>query len=84
MTGQDPVIRASEIGQYSYCARAWWLGRVKGFRSTNLAAMREGTKRHRAHGRLVERYHLLRQAAIFLIALAVVALIAWFLLSLGH
>jgi hypothetical protein len=84
MSRQDFVIRASDIGQYTYCARAWWLGRVKGHRSANVAAMRQGTKRHRAHGRLVERYHLLRRVAMALIVLAAVALIAWLLLSLGR
>ena len=84
MSGQDPVIRASEIGQYTYCARAWWLGRVKGHRSANIDAMRRGMARHREHGRRVEHFHLLRRAAFFLIALAVAALIAWLLLSLGR
>jgi len=78
------VIRASEIGQYAYCARAWWLGRVKGYRSTNEAAMRAGTGAHRAHGRAVERYHLLRRLAIALIVMAALALAAWLLLSVGR
>ena len=44
MGRQDDIVRASEIGQYAFCARAWWLGRVKGYRSTNVAAMREVTR----------------------------------------
>jgi hypothetical protein len=84
MSTQDPIIRASEIGHYAYCARAWWLAQVKGVSSANVAAMRQGTERHRAHGRAVEGYHLLRQAAVILLILAVVALLAWLFLSLGH
>jgi hypothetical protein len=83
LDSRDEVIRASEIGQYAFCARAWWLGRVKGYRSANVGAMRRGTARHRRHGRAVEGYHLLRRVAVVLLLLAVVALIAWLLLSLG-
>jgi hypothetical protein len=79
----DDLIRASEIGQYAFCARAWWLGRVKGYRSTNVAAMREGTARHRQHGRAVEGYHLMQRMAFLLLVLAVLALLAWLLFRLG-
>jgi CRISPR/Cas system-associated exonuclease Cas4 (RecB family) len=80
---QDPVIRASELSQYAFCARAWWLGRVKGYRSTNVRAMRQGRARHEAHGRAVEGYHLLRRLAVALVVLAGLLLIAWLLLGLG-
>ena len=83
MGTQEPVVRASEISQYVFCARAWWLGRVKGYRSTNVRAMRRGTARHEAHGRAVEGYHLLRRLAVVLIVLAGVLLIVWLLLGLG-
>ena len=77
------VVRASEIAQYAFCARAWWLGRVKGYRSANVVAMRTGTARHRAHGRAVEGYNLLRRLAVALLVMAGLALLAWLLLSLG-
>ncbi len=83
MGRRDDIVRASEIGQYAFCARAWWLGRVKGYRSTNVAAMREGTARHRSHGRSVAGYRLLQRLAIFLLVLAVLALVVWLLLSFG-
>jgi 3-mercaptopyruvate sulfurtransferase SseA len=79
----DDLIRASEIGQYAFCARAWWLARVKGHPSTNVAALKRGSERHRAHGRAVESYHLLRRAALLLFLLAVVLFLAWLLLALG-
>ncbi len=79
----DDVIRASEIGQYAFCARAWWYARVKGYRSANVQAMQAGTAQHQAHGRAVESYRRLRQAAIGLLAVAVLLLLAWLLLSLG-
>jgi hypothetical protein len=82
MGQEDPIIRASEISQYSFCARAWWLGRVKGYRSSNLAAMQQGGAQHRAHGRTVEGYHRLRWLAVGLLALAALLIVAWLLLSL--
>jgi CRISPR/Cas system-associated exonuclease Cas4 (RecB family) len=81
---RDDIIRASEIGLYAYCARSWWLGRVLGYRSANVAAMRQGTARHRAHGRSVVGYHRLRRLAVALIVLAAVALAAWLLMNVGR
>lgn len=82
MSRDDDVIRASEIGQYAFCARAWWLARVKGHPSTNVAALERGSARHRAHGRTVESYRLLRRAALALLLLAAAALLAWLVLAL--
>ncbi len=84
MSQPDDVIRASEVGQYAFCARAWWYSRVKGYRSANVAAMERGEARHRRHGRAVAGYHLLRRVAVALLLLAALALVAWLLLSLGN
>jgi CRISPR/Cas system-associated exonuclease Cas4 (RecB family) len=78
----DPIIRASEIGQYAFCSRAWWLGRIKGYRSANLEAMEQGTALHRVHGRSVRQAHLLQRLALALLVLAAVALLAWVFLAL--
>ena len=78
------MIRASEVGQYVFCARAWWYARVKGYRSANVRAMQAGTTRHQAHGRAVEGYHRLRLAAFGLLTVAFLLLLAWLLLSLGR
>ena len=83
MSRRDDIIRASEVGQYAFCARAWWYGRVKGYRSSNVAAMRRGSEQHRAHGRTVEGYHLMRRLAVGLLVAAAVLLLAWLILSLG-
>ena len=83
MGQEDPIIRASELAQYEYCARAWWLHRVKGYRSANVKALERGTARHRAHGRVVVSYHRLRWLALALLGLAAMLLLAWLLLSLA-
>jgi hypothetical protein len=74
--GDDDLIRASELSQYAYCARAWWLGRVMGYHSANVEAMQAGTARHRAHGRSVEGVYRLRRLALTLLLLAALALAA--------
>ncbi len=84
MADPSPILRASEIGQYAYCARAWWLARVKGYRSLNVAAMERGTEEHRAHGRKVEAYHRWRQVALWLIALGGALLLVGLLVGLGR
>lgn len=77
----DPILRASEVGHYAFCARAWWLGRVKGYRSANVAALRHGQARHLAHGQAVAGYHRLRRVAIWLLLAATLLFAAWLLLT---
>jgi len=70
------VIRASEIGQYAYCARDWWLGSVEGLPSSHLDEMADGEAVHRRHGRRVKASITLRRLAYLLLALAVVLILA--------
>jgi CRISPR/Cas system-associated exonuclease Cas4 (RecB family) len=76
---RDHIIRASEIAQYAYCARAWWFHRVKGWASANVSQMEAGEIAHRAHGRTVMSYHHLRALGYMLLAAAVIliALVWW-------
>ncbi|MCI0475668.1 MAG: hypothetical protein L0Y55_05430 [Anaerolineales bacterium] len=66
----DSIIRASEIGEYVFCHRAWWLHRVQGLESANRAQMDAGAARHVQHGRAVQRADTLTRAAIILFAVA--------------
>ncbi len=67
-----PVIRASEVGQYAFCARSWWLGRVKGYPSSHVQEMAYGRDVHLAHGRAVVHYQRLQRLAYALLILAAV------------
>jgi hypothetical protein len=58
--------RASEVGQYAYCARAWWLGSLRGVPPANVKELQAGQSQHRRHGRQVVAYHRLRQAGYVL------------------
>ena len=71
----DHVIRASEIGQYDFCAKAWWLGSIEGIRPSNIRELQAGTAAHEQHGRRVRRASHLQVAALVLVALGVVVLL---------
>ena len=70
------LLRASEIGEYVYCHRAWWLRRVRGYSSANVRELAAGTAAHTRHGRWVWIGAALRVAAIFLLALAAITFLA--------
>ncbi|MGQ9903777.1 MAG: hypothetical protein ACUVRU_05400 [Anaerolineae bacterium] len=71
MPTRGRVIRASELGQYAYCARAWWLQAIRGVAPANSRDLQQGEAAHRQHGRAVWLAVVARQAAIALLALAV-------------
>jgi hypothetical protein len=63
-------VRASGLGEYAFCARAWWLRR-EGVRPTRGGEARAaGTRWHEAHGRSVSRAKRLRLFATVCIYLA--------------
>lgn len=68
-----PIIRASEVGDYVYCARSWWLRRVAGLEPAGHERRERGTALHRRHGRAVagSQALLLIGAALALAAIAV-------------
>ena len=74
------AIRASDIGTYLYCRRAWWY-RLHGYESINQAELAAGTDLHRAHGRKVLSAGLMRTLAVLLLLIAV-ALLAGYLTGL--
>ena len=78
-TQHDRVIRASEIGQYTYCARAWWLGSVEELPSSRQREMAAGEAAHRYHGRTVRALPWLSRLAYAVLLLAAVAGIVWLL-----
>jgi hypothetical protein len=67
------TIRASEIGEYVFCRRAWWLRVVQGHVSANVADLTAGTAAHAQHGRAVGASSALRLVALLLLAAAVAA-----------
>ncbi len=70
----DRIIRASEIGQYDFCAKAWWLGSIDGVQPSNIRELQAGTAAHEQHGRQVQRASQMQIAAFVLVGLGVVVL----------
>jgi hypothetical protein len=71
------VIRASEIGEYDYCSRAWWYKHVAkispgGGTSGRLEA---GIEAHREHGRAVALSGKLRALGAALLLCGLLALL---------
>jgi CRISPR/Cas system-associated exonuclease Cas4 (RecB family) len=71
-----PIIRASEVGEYVYCARAWWLRRVVGLEPSGHERRELGTALHRRHGRAVagSQALVIAGAALALAALLLILL----------
>ncbi len=69
------TIRASEIGAYLFCKRAWWY-QNQGTPSENLVELAGGSAYHRRHGRQVLRAGALRFAGWVVLLLAIALLAA--------
>jgi CRISPR/Cas system-associated exonuclease Cas4 (RecB family) len=65
------TLRASEIGAYLFCRRAWWYQK-SGQPSQNLGEMAAGSELHYRHGRAALGVGCLRVAAYALMLLALI------------
>ncbi len=69
------TIRASEIGTFLYCKRAWWY-RSQGAPSQNRTELAGGSAYHHRHGKQVIHAGLLRLAGWILLVVALILLAA--------
>jgi hypothetical protein len=67
------TIRASEIGTYVFCQRAWWYQK-QGYISDNTSELAAGTKVHIQHTRQVMVSGCLRGVAYLILITAIVLL----------
>jgi hypothetical protein len=70
------IIRASEIGTYRFCNRAWWY-QLQGYVPDNLPALQKGTEYHLKHSYTVTSLRCLQVLAYSLVLLAVVSGMIW-------
>lgn len=66
------MIRASELGEFMFCRRAWWLRRVAELEPDNLLVLERGAAAHADHSRAVSGSQALLLLAV---ALGLVALL---------
>ena len=71
MSNKKPFIRASDIGSWNYCNRAWWLATVQGIPHQRPQVLQRGEQVHQSHGHQMVRAHRLRQAGLYLIVIAI-------------
>ncbi len=64
-------IQASEIANYVYCRRAWYLRRMEGFAPENVRELAYGRSHHQEHGRIVQQSFWLRRLAYALLFITV-------------
>jgi hypothetical protein len=67
------VIRASEIGQYVFCHRAWWLCRVHGCQALNQDVLTAGAEYHARHGRSVAASQRWERVGYLLLGIGILA-----------
>jgi len=75
MSRRQRIISASEVGQFAYCRRAWWLAHIEGCASGNSDALAAGMASHRQHGRTVRLARLGQLIAYTLMAAGILALL---------
>jgi CRISPR/Cas system-associated exonuclease Cas4 (RecB family) len=74
------LIRASEIGAYIYCRRAWWYRR-QGIQPPLKEHLLTGTELHIRHGRTVHSLIQLRRWAYRLLTVAALLWVIYLLMS---
>lgn len=74
---RSQTIRASEVGDFTYCARSWWLRRVAGEEPAGHERRAAGVVLHARHGRAVS----LSSAMLWMGVIALAAGLLLFLVS---
>lgn len=77
MSPRGRRVTASQVGQYAYCARAWWLGAIEGHVPAELEGLDRGIRVHERHGWHVSLSRLIRHMALLILAAAAISALAW-------
>ena len=78
MAKDRSLVRASDIGAWAFCQRAWWLAQVQGAEHERPQALAYGREAHRQHGLDLIRARRLMMAGLLLIVGGVVAALLYF------
>lgn len=71
-----PLVRASEIGLWAYCHRAWWLASVQGAAHQNPQRLTRGAEQHAFHSKRMLHAQRIQRIGLWLFLLALILLIA--------
>lgn len=77
MSPRAKRLSASEVGQYAFCPRAWWLGSVEGKQALDYGALESGVRAHERHGWRVGLARAAFKLAIWMLVAAGAALLLW-------
>ncbi len=70
------IIRASEIGTYQYCNRAWWY-QLQGYAPDNQLELAKGREFHTRHAYTVTSAGCVQALAYTLVLVAILSAIIW-------
>ena len=82
MSPRSRRVTASQVGQYTYCARAWWLAAIEKREPADLAALDAGARAHERHGRQVSLAQGSKKLALVLLCAALLLLVVWAIAAL--
>ena len=76
------LVRASDLGSWTFCNRAWWLREIKGAEHSSPDVLDRGSVAHEAHGKEVRIAKRLSNAGYVLVVagiLLICLLLFWWL-----
>ena len=79
---EGPVINASELAEFTFCRKSWWLRRVCGLPPANRDALEAGARSHLAHNQATRGAAAQDYLAKLLLGAGIVALFLGLALSL--
>jgi hypothetical protein len=72
MAKDRSLVRASDIGAWAYCRRAWYLAHVRGIPHAHPEVLQRGSEAHTEHGQQVRRAGSMQQIGRWLVIMGVV------------
>ena len=82
MSPRAKRLSASEVGQYAFCPRAWWLGSVEGKNPVDYGALEGGVRVHERHGWRVALAWRVQVLAMWMLVVGGAALLTWAVIAL--
>jgi hypothetical protein len=72
MAKDRSLVRASDIGAWAFCRRAWYLANVRGVAHARPEVLQRGTEAHTQHGRQVRRAGTMQRVGLWLLIAGVI------------